>query len=117
MSIQLITDNISFPTLLLAKAKGFEEVLPVMFVETENDPVDFAALNIVCPATNKQGEVTALFRKLVIKAVEAYSRESGLEFHLFFSPNDSLYVLSASLNTEEDSLLKYVQPKRKIGTL
>lgn len=116
MSVQLITDKFSFPMLLLAQETGFKEDLPVMLVETENDPVDFTALNIVCPVTNKQGEVTTLLRKLVIKAAEAYSRESGLDFHLFFSPNDSLYVLSASLNTEEDSLLKYAEPKRKIGT-
>lgn len=117
MSVHSIADMV-FPTIVVlgSSASALEEVMQVIFVETENDPVDFAALNIVCPNINKPGGIASEeCRKLIMKAAEAYSRESGLGLHVFFSLDDSLYALPNCPDTEEDAQLRYIQPKTKIG--
>ena len=105
-------DTILYPAINLLDESGVNAFVSINFAETENDPVSFDALTIVCPISNKSAAILALVKKVA----QNYSSKKNLKLQLCFTPNDYVYVNPKSRVADEDFLPKYVDPKRKTGT-
>ena len=108
--------NNTFPLVSLRNANAFNEVIPIDFVETENDPVKYDALSVICPNPFEKGKITDFCQTLLIKTARHYSRERNIKFIVFVSMGDGIDIYSESLSTEDDPLPLYIHPKQKIGT-